>query len=134
MYDFECTWWRIVKKRVVRTKLDIYVFIPISSSRITWAESWENQSELKMRSVDCSKIVHQWFWVFFIILLNTWQYALDCLVITSLEIKTCQYYFHYNEISKIVKITRSMRAYLINTNFRQTVHITVGWLARIPAM
>ena len=26
-FDFECTWWRLVQKRVVRTKFDIYVFI-----------------------------------------------------------------------------------------------------------
>ena len=26
-FDFECTWWRLFHKRVVCTKLDIYVFI-----------------------------------------------------------------------------------------------------------
>jgi hypothetical protein len=26
-FDFECTWWRLIKKRVVCTELDIYVFI-----------------------------------------------------------------------------------------------------------
>ena len=27
LFDFECTWWRLFQKRVVRTKFDIYVFI-----------------------------------------------------------------------------------------------------------
>ena len=26
-FDFECTWWKLFQKRVVRTKFDIYVFI-----------------------------------------------------------------------------------------------------------
>jgi len=26
-FDIESTWWRLFQKRVVRTKLDIYVFI-----------------------------------------------------------------------------------------------------------
>ena len=29
-FDFERTWWRLFQKRVVCTKLDIYVFITIS--------------------------------------------------------------------------------------------------------
>ena len=29
-FDFERTWWRLFQKRVVRTKFDIYVFIPYS--------------------------------------------------------------------------------------------------------
>ena len=31
-FDFECTWWRLFQKRVVRTKFDIYVFITITWS------------------------------------------------------------------------------------------------------
>ena len=26
-FDFECLWWRLFQKRVMRTKLDIYVCI-----------------------------------------------------------------------------------------------------------
>ena len=26
-FDFQCTWWRLFQKRVMRTKFDIYVFI-----------------------------------------------------------------------------------------------------------
>jgi len=35
-FDFERTWWRLFKKRVVRTKFDIYVFIITFSYFITF--------------------------------------------------------------------------------------------------
>jgi hypothetical protein len=31
-FDYERTWWRLLQKRVVSTKLDIYVFITITVS------------------------------------------------------------------------------------------------------
>jgi hypothetical protein len=34
-FGFERTWWRLFQKRVVCTKLDIYVFINILRSTIT---------------------------------------------------------------------------------------------------
>jgi hypothetical protein len=40
-FNFGCTWWRIVKKRVMRTKLDIYVFILVIKDNV----NWDNQSE-----------------------------------------------------------------------------------------
>jgi hypothetical protein len=33
-YGFERTWWRLLQKRVVRTKFDIYVFIVIESNMV----------------------------------------------------------------------------------------------------
>jgi len=31
-FDFERTWWRLIQKRVVRTKFDIYVFIKFTNN------------------------------------------------------------------------------------------------------
>jgi len=31
--DYERTWWRLSQKRVVRTELDIYVFLPVCENK-----------------------------------------------------------------------------------------------------
>ena len=31
--DFECTWWMLFRKSVLRTKFDIYVFITVKSGK-----------------------------------------------------------------------------------------------------
>jgi len=29
LFDYERTWWRLFQKRVMRTKFDIYIFVPL---------------------------------------------------------------------------------------------------------
>ena len=38
-FDFEGTWWRLFQKRVVRTKLDIYVFVTLMTLVTSWLYS-----------------------------------------------------------------------------------------------
>ena len=38
--SFEPTWWRLFQKRVMRTKFDIYVFIPIFLHSNWWLWQW----------------------------------------------------------------------------------------------
>jgi len=39
LFDFESTGWRLFQKRVVRTKLDIFVFITITRSTLLLMDS-----------------------------------------------------------------------------------------------
>jgi hypothetical protein len=44
-FDFENTWWRLFQKHVVRTKLDIYVFIePRLSDGLLTIFKWEKHA------------------------------------------------------------------------------------------
>jgi hypothetical protein len=86
-FDFENTWWRLFQKHVVRTKLDIYVFIEprLSDGLLTilikldsysmygtydWCEIklkkyWIRVKNVMLRMRSMKEINHTFSWVFF---------------------------------------------------------------------
>ena len=78
-FDYECTWWRLCQKRVMYSKLDIYVFITIVRSSYHYMFSL---ILICMFAGDaqwtaCNVLKGEWWWGIFLshwLFLKDWDY------------------------------------------------------------